>query len=69
MYFLYLDIVFTYLSIFFICQYGYFAIHIFLQNFSVQFCLPDVVSPVFVLFTVMLLVVSICVIPGDDDEA
>ena len=66
--FLFLDIVFTYLSIFFICQYGYFAIHIFFAKCFSMFCLPDVVSPVFVLFTVMSLVVSICVILVDDDE-
>ena len=66
--FLYLDIVFTYLSICFICQYGYFAIHIFFAKFFSKFCLPDVVSPIFVLFTVMSLVVSMCVILVDDDE-
>ena len=67
--FLYLDIVFTYLSIFFIHQYVYFAIHIFFARFFSKFCLPDVVSPVFVLFTVMSFVVSICVILVDDDES
>ena len=67
--FLYLDIVLTYLSIFFICQYGYFAIHIFITKFFSKFCLPDVLSPVSVLFMVWSLVVSICVILGADDEA
>ena len=66
--FLYLDVVFTYLSFFFICQYGYFAIHIFFARFFIKFCLPDVVSPIFVLFTVVSLIVSICVILADDDE-
>ena len=66
--FLYLYILFTYLSIFFIRQYGYFAIHTFFARFFNKFCLPDAVSPVFVLFTVMSLVVSICVILVDDDE-
>ena len=40
-----------------------------MQNFSVSFFLPDVVSPVSVLFTMISFVVSICVIHGDDDEA
>ena len=53
---------------FFIHQCVYFAIHIFFARFFSKFCLPDVVSPVFVLFTVMSLVVSICVILVDDDE-
>ena len=68
MYFLYLDVVFTYLSIFFIRQYGYFAIHICFAKFFSKFCLPDVVSPIFVLFTMMSLIVSICVILVDDNE-
>ena len=41
----------------------------FFAKFFSTFCLPDVVSLVSVLFTVMSLVVSICVILGDDDEA
>ena len=51
------------------CQYGYFDIHIFYAKFFSKFCLPDVVSAVSVLFTMMSLVVSICVILSDDDEA
>ena len=52
---------------FFIHQYEYFAIHILFARFFSKFCLPDVVSHVFVLFTVMSLV-SISVILVDDDE-
>ena len=51
------------------CQYGYFDINIFYAKFFSKFCLPDVVSPVSVLFTMISFVVSICVIHGDDDEA
>ena len=40
----------------------------FFARFFNKFCLPDVVSPVFVLFTVMSLAVSICVLLVDDDE-
>ena len=58
-----------YLSFFFICQYGYLDINIFYAKFFSTFCLPDVVSAVSVLFIIMSLVVSICVILGDDDEA
>ena len=57
--FLYIDIAFTCLSIFFICQYGYFDINIFYAKFFSKFCLPEVVSPVPVLFT-MISLVSIC---------
>ena len=53
---------------FFICQYEYFTIHIFFARFFSKFYLPDVVSPVFVHFTVMSLAVSICVLLVDDDE-
>ena len=42
--------------------------YIFCKNFSLSFVYLDVVSPVFVPFTVMSLVVSICVIFVDDDE-
>ena len=66
--FLYLYILFTYLWIFFLHQYEYFAIGIFFARFSSKFCLPDVVSLVFVHFTVISLVVSICMILVDDDE-
>ena len=65
--FLYLYILFTYLWIFFIRQYEYFAIHIFFARFFSKFCLPDLVSPVFVLFTVMSFAVSICVILDNDE--
>ena len=40
----------------------------FFARFFSKFYLPDVVSPVFVLFTVMSLAVSICVLLVDDDE-
>ena len=43
--------------------------HIYFAKFFSKFCLPDVVSPVSVLFTVRSLVVSICVLLGDDDKA
>ena len=66
--FLYLYTLFTYVWIFNICQYEYFAIHIFFARFFSKFYLPDVVSAVFLLFTVMSLAVSICVILVDDDE-
>ena len=39
----------------------------FFAQFFCRFCLPHVVSPVSVLFTVMSLVVTICVILGDDE--
>ena len=42
--------------------------YIYFAKFFSKFCLPDVVSTIFVLFTVMSLVVSMCVILVDDDE-
>ena len=40
----------------------------FFARFFSKFYLPDVVSPVFVPFTVMSLALSICVLLADDDE-
>ena len=45
-----MHIAFTYRSIFFICQDGYFDIPAFYVKFFNNFCLPDVVSAVTVLF-------------------
>ena len=51
-----------------ICQNGYFDISAFYIKFFNKFCLPDVVSAVIVVFNMMSLVVSICVMVADDDE-
>ena len=53
---------------FFICQDGYFDINAFYMKFFNNFCLPDVVSAVIVLFDMISLVVSICVMVAEDDE-
>ena len=63
-----MHIAFTYLSIFFICQDGDFDIHAFYMKFFNNFCLPDVVSAVTVLFDMTSLVVSIGVMVAEDDE-
>ena len=69
----------------FMHQYGYFAIHILFARFFSKFYLPDVVSPVFGLFSIIwhvvsilvddngvfsvMSVVSICVVLVDCDES
>ena len=68
-YILYIDIAFTYLSFFFHMSIWIFWHTYILWKFFSKFCLPDVISVVSVLFTMISLVVSICVILGDDDEA
>ena len=65
---IYINISFTYLSIFFICQDRYFDINAFYIKFFNKFCLPDVVSTVIVLFNMMSLVISVCVMVAGDDE-
>ena len=53
---------------FFISQDGYFDINAFYIKFFNRFCLPDVVSAVIVLFDMMSLLVSVCVMVAGDDE-
>ena len=65
---IYINICFTYLSIFFICQDGYFDINAFYIKFFNKFYLPDVISAVIVLFNTMSLVVSVCVMVAGDDK-
>ena len=66
--FIYIHIAFTYQSIFFhMSRWIFWHTYILCEIFS-KFCLPDVVSAVTVLFSMMSFVVSICVIVGDDDE-
>ena len=52
----------------FIYQDGYFDINALYIKFFTNFSLSDVVSPVIVLFDMILLVVSIGVVVTEDDE-
>ena len=55
-------------NFFFICQDGYFDINAFYMKFFNNFCLPDVLSAVNVVFNMVSLVVSIGVMVAEDDE-
>ena len=65
---IYINICFTYLSILFVCQDGYFDINAFYIKFSNKLYLPDVIMGVIALFDIMSLVVSVCVMVAGDDE-
>ena len=53
---------------FFLCQDGYFDINAFYIKFFNKFYPHDVISAVAVLFYIMSLVVSVCVMVAGDDE-
>ena len=57
----------TYLSIFFICEDGYFHTNAFFIKFFNKFCLPDVASSVIPLLHIISLV-SVSVLVDEDDE-
>ena len=58
----------TYLSIFFICQDGYFHTNTFYIKFFNTFSLPDVASAVIPLLHIISPVVSVIVFFSEDDE-
>ena len=65
---IFLKISVTYVSIFFICQDGYFHTNAFYIKFLNKFSLPDVASAVIPLLCIISLVVSVSVIVGKHDE-
>ena len=58
----------TYLSIFFICQDGYFHTNAFYIKFFNKFSLPDIPSAVIPVLHIISLVVSVVVVVSEDDE-
>ena len=64
---IFLQISVTYLSIFFICQDGYFHTSAFYIKFFNKFSLPDVASGVILLLHIISLV-SVGALVNEDDE-